>query len=253
MNDFWWLPENVSIGNLFVGVGSHGPVADEDSPKWLHSIKKGVLVESEERCGLSFLSHWRSICSDTNVYRTLSLYCRTVEEPILLGPFVVDIDNAENLADAQSVARQVATYLTEQWELSQDKFRLLFSGHKGFNVEILPESAGINGEIPDQLRLSSQKLDDIISFLRKTNNIKSPTVNCVSDRGTVIDRISGDRYGYRLKHPYMRLHNSINEWIRKDGSRGRRRKIEITIDQLMNCSAAEISLISEKSLTPPAL
>jgi hypothetical protein len=76
------------------------------------------------------------------------------------------------------------------------------------------------------------------------------TRNQVSDAGTVVDQIYGDRYsGYRLKHPYIRLYGSINTWISSDGKAKSRMKIQLTVTELNRLSANEISKRAEKLAT----
>ncbi len=239
-SDFWWLPQNIAIPSLLVGVGHHNPLTDQDDPrsiKWFHSLDEDdkTLSNTEVKYGLGFLNKWRGICKNTNIYRTLEIFDRNTQKAILLGPFLIDIDNSgENLDDAQDLTKQVVSYLTKSLCLSLNDLRIFFSGRKGFNVEVRPQAFNINGSIQDQIKLSSKKLDEIIAFLRNKN--------AVSNQGAIIDRIYGDRFGYKLKNPYIRLHDSINEWIRDDGSKMARMRIELTIEQLQNikiCSEVE--------------
>jgi len=252
ISDFWWLPKNVSIKNLLVGVGHHKEIADdEDVPpldSWYRSLdSKGCPSNNIQYYPINLIEKWGSACKNTNVYRTLEVFDRNTKKEIFLGPFLVDIDNSSGKLDsAQAVTRQVATYLTKQLRLSLDSLRIFFSGCKGFNIEIRPEDIGLSELILDQIRLSSKKLDEIIVFLQNSNNIQDSSKNVVDVQGTVIDRIYGDRFGYKLKHPYIRLHSSINRWIRGDGSECARRKIEVTFEQLWNMSAVQISVESEK-------
>ena len=256
-SDFWWLPRNIGIEDLSVSLGHHTALTDKDDPcsmQWFHSLDENMQISPEAKYyDLDVLSKWRSVCKNTNVYRTIKVFDKKTGEPLFLGPFLIDIDNSvenngfrEDLDDAQAVTKQVVTYLIQQLELFSDDLRIFFSGRKGFNVEIRPQALGINGSLLDQVRLSSKKLDDIISALRNSNNIQGSSRNVVGRQGTIIDRIYGDRFGYKLKHPCVRLHDSINKWIRGDGKAVARRKIEITLEQLRNMSAAEISLKSER-------
>jgi len=252
ISDFWWLPKNVSIGNLLVGVGHHREVADrEEVPppsSWYRSFdSKGCLSNIIKYYPINLIEKWKSVCKNTNIYRTLKVFDRSTVKAILLGPFLVDIDNSNgNLDAAQTVTKQVVNYLIKQLDLSPNDIRIFFSGHKGFNVEVYPQVIGLSGSLLDQIKLSSKKLDDIIAFLRKSNDIQDSTRNVVDLHGTVIDPIYGNRFGYKLKHPDIRLHNSINKWIREDGSECARRKIELTIEQLWNISATQICVASEK-------
>ncbi len=257
ISDFWWLPKNVAGENLLIVLGHHHPLTAEDEPlkvQWFHSLDpQGRISYEIKHYGLGFLSQWQSVCENTNVYRTLKLFDHNREEAIFLGPFLIDIDNSESdngyredLNDAQFVTKQVVTHLMQQLGISSDDLRIFFSGRKGFNVEVRPEAIQINGSVPDQIRLSSSKLADIITTIRFNNNNRDSTRNVVGARGTVIDQIYGDRFGCQLKHPYIRLHHSINKWIRGDGKAIARRRIEIKYEQLREKSAAEICLESER-------
>jgi hypothetical protein len=251
ISDFWWLPEDVAIDKLSVGIGHHKPLTDEDDPysvNWFHSLSKDELLSVEEvKYSFGFLSSWRDICDNTNIYRTLKVFGCNTEEAILLGPFLIDIDNSEeNLDDARTITTQVRTYLLDEQKISKGDMRIFFSGRKGFNVEVRPEAFGVADSISGQIKCFSMKLDEIIDFLRKNNKVQNDTRNMASSQGTCIDRIYGDRFGYKLKHPYIRLHNSVNKWIRGSDSEITRMKIELTIEQLCNMSATEISSKSEE-------
>lgn len=252
ISDYWWLPKGVSINNLRTGVGYHKNVTDGDEvpplSDWYRSLdSKGRLSTSIETYPIIFVEKWRVICKNTNVYRTLEVFGRRTGEAILLGPFVVDIDNSGgNLSEAQNITRQIVDYLVNKLSLLPNKLRVFFSGHKGFNVEVHPEAIGLRGVLIDQIKLSSLRLRDITDFLRNSNNIKDSCMNVVGVQGTVIDQIYGDRLGYKLKHSYIRLHSSINKWSQKDGLPWARRKIEITIEQLWEMNTTQVSAESEK-------
>ncbi len=218
-SDLWWLPKNVAIDTLLVGLEHHEVVTDDEIPlsldDWYHSLDQdGNLSHNREYHPINSLNKWRSACRNTNVYRTLKVFDENSREAIFLGPFLIDIDNSnEDLEEAQAVTKQVLNYLIEQLRLPLEDIRLFFSGRKGFNLEVLPQAIGINGLIPNQIRLSSNKLNDIIVFLRRKNDIQDGSTNVVGSNRTVIERIYENRFGYKLKHPYIRFHNSINKWI----------------------------------------
>ena len=113
---------------------------------------------------------------------------------------------------------------------------LLFSGRRS-----------IRGSTIDQLRQSAEVLYRITEALKGGNSWQCR--NQVSDIGTVVDQIYGDRFGYKLKHRYIRLHNSLNMWISSDRKTKTRMKIELTFDELNKISAAEIVRRSEKLAT----
>lgn len=261
--DFWWIQEE-ERRSLYVGVGHHKPLTDDDQPceiPWFRSLKNGGLSLDEEHYPLAFINEWRKACSDTNVYRTLTLFDNK-GQPVVLGSFLIDIDNSqlvtnaykEDLDDALRVARATIELLrTKPYKVQEIDLRVFFSGRKGFNIEVRPSSLGIEGAYEDQIRLSATKLDCIIMALRRCADISSDSYtqyngfklygagNAVSNNETIIDRIYGSRSnGYKLKHPYVRLHNSINEWTPKSGTKMARRKIRISLAELSGMSAEQI-------------
>ncbi len=250
-SDFWWLPENVVINELVIGLGNHKMITDDEDMPPLTSCycsisQEGTLSNDIVYYPVHFLEQWRSACKNVNIYRTLKIFGKNTKEAMFLGPFLVDIDNEkEDLDAAQVVAKDVLEYLITQLKTSESDLRIFFTGHKGFNIEMRPKALNISGSVPDQIRLSSKKLDSIIDYLSKDNNVQDSTTNVVDNRGTVIDRIYGNRFGFGLKHPFVRLHNSINKWITNDNRTIARKKMEITCQQLWKKSASEISSDSE--------
>lgn len=270
--DFWWVDEELHR-SLYLGVGHHKALTDDDNPctiQWFHSLQDGDLSVVEKCYPLSFLHKWRKACNDINVYRTLTL-CDKAGKRILLGPFLIDIDNSvivngyqEDLADALKVAQTTIKFLKTQLGIQENDLQVFFTGRKGFNIEVLPSSLGIRTDdaVDDQIRLSATKLDEIIDALRRSAGISSNayaqfpgfrlygTSNAVSDKRTSIDRIYGSRFNkFKLKHPYVRLHNSINEWIAKTGDKMARRKIRISLSDLFGRSAEQICLKAQHDVS----
>lgn len=255
-SDFWWLPKGTASNNLLVGLGHQRPLTDKDDP--ISVMWCRPLDVNEEPCDnldvypLDFLDRWRDACNNTNVHRTLKVFDKNSGKAAFLGPFIVDIDNdGENLEDALGVARQAVKFLITQCNVRTDDLRIFFTGHKGFNIEVCPEALRIGGSITDQIRLSAQMLGKIIEALRKINNIVVGNNNTVTAQGTCIDRIYGNELGgYGLKHPYTRLHCSINRWVRNHNSNMARMKIQINLDELLdelrNRDAGDISLEAER-------
>lgn len=252
MSDFWWLPENADIKDLLMVVGHHRPLTDEDDPsetEWFYSVNSQGKVSPEmNKFDFNFISQWRNVCNDTNVYRTLKVFDRNTGEALLLGPFLMDIDSSgyetnykgykENLSDALITTRNVAEHLIKDMGITLKDMRIFFSGRKGFNIEVHPQTLGIKGSVSKQIELSYKKQDEIIKAVE--------VINTDDVAHTQLDKVYGNRFGYTLKHPYVRLHGSINKWISGDGKAIARRKIEITYNQLCANSATEISSESER-------
>ena len=248
-SDLWWLPKHETSEKLLIGVGHHYPITDDDNPcsvKWFHSInERHELSCDRKQYQLDFLKEWRSLCNNTNVYRTLKLFASTTGQGEILGPFLVDIDNSnwkdgyeEDLNDALVVARKVIAFLKIHWNLNDRDIRIFFSGRKGFNIEIRPLALSIAGSAADQIKLSSGKLQEIINHFGTGSNTVS--------KNTTIDQIYGNRFtNYELKHPYIRLHDSWNKWGKEKGAWKARRKIELTPQELANLTVDEICARAE--------
>ena len=252
-SDFWWTTPEEARRFPFLCVGHHDPISDNDEPletRWFHSLVNGRFSENKLRYPIDFLEKWRARCSETNVYRSLKLFSAQEEGDVLLGPFLVDIDNSEwddagealreDLVDALDVTRRVTSILTDRWQISESDLRIFFSGRKGFNVEVRPEALGISGDQAERLRMSFEKLRDLTDAVSPWSNTTE-----VTNRGTVLDPIYGTRgTGPFLRHPFVRLHDSINLWKTRGGF-CRRRKVPIALANLGRCDVEAIIRYSE--------
>jgi len=254
--DFWWLQEE-RYRSLFVGVGHHRPLMDHDDPNqvpWFHSVCDNNLSPVNRLHPLDYIHTWRKVCDDVNVYRSLTIYDGG-GDPILLGPFLIDIDNSrhtngyeEDLDDALKVARQTAMYLADNCQsLDEKDMRIFFSGRKGFNIEINPAAIGIRAadNVCDQLKLSAAKQDGIRSAIRDANRVPDDMFtsrSATSNGGTTIDLV----YRNGLNHPYIRLHDSINKWTSSSRGSLARRRIAVRLDDLFNLSVEQICRQAER-------
>jgi len=234
----------VAATGLRVGLGHHRTLTDDDEPLTLPWFRP--LDVSTEPCDnpslypLDYINQWRNGCRNTNIYRTLKVFGTDLQEKFL-GPFLIDIDNSSwgngcvnDVADALEATRNIVETLVSSCEVGEENLRVFFSGRKGFNVEVRPEALKISGSITDQIELSAKKLDAIVGAVTVRGN-------------TIIDKIYGSkRGGFRLKHPYIRLHSSINSWIGNEGKEIKRMKFELTIPQLKSVTADKIRQKSEE-------
>lgn len=236
--DFWWLKDSQLAKYLYVEFGHHRPIGDDKQPcleKW------GTETNSVKQ-----LEHWRERFQNINVYRSLKIMTAPIKGEELIGPFVVDIDNGgEDLEDTLTVAREAFRFLCGDLGVRVNKLKIFFTGRKGFNLEVNPQALSIRGSIDDQVKESATVLHKVTEALRLGKSWQIN--NQVSDAGTVIDQIYGSRYsGYRLKHPHIRFHNSLNKWFISDGTTKSRMKIELSVDELNRLAAKEVIAISEK-------
>ena len=240
MSDYWWLSPSQRSQYQHTKFGHHRPIGDNEDPR---SVNWDINIYSIDK-----LEDWREKFQNTNVYRALKIVSTPPGVGEIIGPFLVDIDNGdEDLEDALTVTKTTFFLLHNELKVETNNLRVFFTGHKGFNFEIRPQVLGIQGTFVDQVRKSAEVLYRITEALRvgKSWQIR----NQVSDKGTVVDQIYGDRFGYRLKHPCIRLHNSLNMWISSDGETKTRMKIELTFDELDKISVSEIVRRSEKLAT----
>jgi len=239
-SDFWWLSSSQRGRYQYTEFGHHRPIRDDEDPcsvNWDTNI-----------CSIDELEHWRDRFQNTNVYRALKTASVSPDVEEIIGPFLVDIDNGdEDLEDALIVTRKTFHLLHDELRVDINSLRIFFTGHKGFNLEIRPQALDIQGSTNDQIRKSASVLHRIKEELRRGKSWQ--TTNRVSDAWAVVDQIYGDRYDYRLKHPHIRLHSSLNMWISSDGKTETRMKIELTVDELNKLPATEIANIAKKLAT----
>lgn len=239
-SNFWWLSSSQRSRYQYTKFGHHRPIRDDEDPR---SVPWDTNV-----CLIDELEHWRDRFQNTNVYRTLKIASASSGEEEIIGPFLVDIDNGdEDLEDALVVTRKTFHLLHDEFRVDINNLRIFFTGHKGFNFEICPQAFDIQGSINDQIRKSANVLHQITEALRRGKSWQ--TTNWVSDAGTVLDQIYGDRFCYTLKHPHIRLHGSLNMWISSDRKTKTRMKIELTVDELNRLPVTEIACRAEKLAT----
>lgn len=239
-SDYWWLNPNQRSKYQQIGVGHHRPIRDDEDPR---SIEWDNAI-----CSISELRNWREKFNNINVYRTLKVTVDRSESDEVIGPFLIDIDNSdEKIEDSLAVAKRTLIILRDIFKLDSINFKIFFTGRKGFNFEIIPQALGIKGTLRDQIKSSAHILQQVTEKLREGKSWT--TRNVVSDAGTVIDQIYGNRLGYELKHPFVRLRDPLNTWTLPNSKIKSRMKIEMTTRQLTEASAGEIIERSEKQIT----
>ena len=98
--------------------------------------------------------------------------------------------------------------------INDKDYRIFFTGHKGFHIEIHPK---VIAPIPN--------IDRICQFNNKRKEINKRFGDCFCD----------------VLHDHVRLHNSINSWINHSGVQVCAMNYEISNDELFNCYIDEIS------------
>jgi hypothetical protein len=235
-SDFWWLSCREATKYPYIGLGHHRSIGDEEQPydvSWDRSFNQ-----------IGEIDRWREKFANVNIYRSLTLF--SAEKEQLVGPFIIDVDNCnEDLEDALAVTRMILSTIVNRFSIDVTDLKLFFTGHKGFNFEVRPCALGINGTYANQLKQSSELRSKIIKEI--TSGKSQGSANQVSVNETVIDLTYGDRFsGFTLNHPFVRLHESINEWITSGKQVIRRRKIELALDKFHRMSVSDIVTKSEQ-------
>lgn len=228
MSDFWWLSPTEKTAYLYVELFTQ----EFASPCF-------SLV--------SEIGRWRANHKNTNVYRSLKVWKDNSKREPLTGPFIVDIDNEDGcLDDALSVTRKAVKSILSVYGVSDNDVRVFFTGHKGFNIEVRPESVGITGSPDEQNSRTECIRKELIKELRQGKSSRGissiekgkPVFKCapnlwfsnqVSARGTLIDR----------RQSCLRLHDSINAWIEGNKTISRK-KVILSLEELCKLTLKQI-------------
>lgn len=226
MTDFWWLTFEQANKYVYVELVHHQPLTNEDNAP--HQDFNNPCFT-----GIQSISEWRNKYQNTNVYRSLRIWSDNSKREALSGPFVIDIDNeCGKLDDTLIVTRKAVKCIFNSYNLKESDLRLFFTGHKGFNIEVLPSALGLAGTQSEQDNKADCIREKIISELRRNAGLASQPGQCrnlVSEQGTLIDLI----------HKHVRLHDSINKWIENGGQKARR-KIALTLKELCSLQIEQI-------------
>lgn len=250
LSDFWWLPSEVDASRLHIGLCTHHPLTDSERPAlaWRCAFDNREVNIKGSPClhSLTAVEEGRQLSQNINVYRTLVLFDEK-QRPQFLGPFVIDVDNEtqgppyqQDIGAALRLAKAAVNLLVRKEDLSSNDLRVYFSGCKGFNIEVRPEAIGVVGSVRQQAGLSYQRLDELIHGLVQAGDLRPEG----HQRDSTIDRIYTE-WG-ALRHPYLRLHDSVNAWIPSQGSPMARKKVEVPLADLSSTVAAELCLESER-------
>jgi hypothetical protein len=232
-SDFWWFATSEMKKYKYLRLMHQVPYSDEPnsekqpySVRTFHSIDaNGCLSEIEKYYTIDFINQWQKKCANINIFRSLSLLYSRESGEELLGPFVIDIDRQEcskegyksNLDKAFDDTRKL--FKVFLCDLETDDFRIFFSGHKGFNIEIRPKALGITPSDNQWSQFRNKRLE--------------------------INSIFGENFIDTLKE-HVRLHDSINRWIANDGKEVNRMKFELSLHELNGLDVEDICTRSER-------
>jgi hypothetical protein len=242
--DLWWLPPDVVLGSILVGVGHTEPLGDHDDLGALfQSFGQGGLPSTRAKAyTLAQVGRWREAWYDENVYRSLRLF-DLAGRPALLGPFYLDFDaddapdGTPDLEEAELAARRSIELLRAEGTDERD-FKVWFTGHKGFNVEVRPDAVGV-GDGASWAGVYA----DVLAKLRRygvPQGVATPGINYVSPT-VCLDRIFDERNPSQPGHTHLRVVGSKNVWLASDGTKRWRVKREVSLDELFKRTAREIA------------
>jgi len=246
--DFWWLGSREGLTSLWVGFGHTEDLPQFDEPaEILPSIRTYDLRSPDPLCAVDALDSLRDERHAINVFRTLCVFDES-GQPVAAGPLYLDIDaearsdGSCDLEDAATAARHLLRVLSETGLIDGRDFRILFSGHKGFNVEVRPESLGLLSR-PDSWLNWREQLEQLRDRARLVGRVIHSDPRAISNGGTIIDSfLRIGRYS-GLRRPWLRMENSINSWVSSSDVRIRRMKFRLSEDDLRSMSID--ALISE--------
>ena len=107
------------------------------------------MLPSDRRYRLEYVSQWKAKFRNTNVFRSYSLYSSDTKDEETIGPFLLDIDrtieqNGGYLPDFDRALKDTRLLAKEYCSsLKDEDYRIFFTGHKGFHIEIHPRAISI--------------------------------------------------------------------------------------------------------------
>lgn len=216
--DFWWLsPEEVRRYG-YIDLFHQEPYSDEPN------TNKGPLscpmLQSRRRYSLEFISQWKAKFKSINVFRSFALFSTDTDGEEIIGPFLLDIDRTFEkdggyLADLGKALEDTRSLINEYCSnLKDEDYRILFTGHKGFHIEIHPRVISMPPNV-----------DRWQHFKNKRKEINNRFGNAFVDKF----------------HSHVRLHNSINSWIDYSGQRIYSMNFEVNTNELFSLTVEDIS------------
>ncbi|MFX0203248.1 MAG: hypothetical protein ACFFCW_44660, partial [Candidatus Hodarchaeota archaeon] len=146
-SDFWWLsPEEVGQYR-YIDLLHQEPYSDE--PNTDKSPLSCRMLQSDKRHSLESVNQWKARFGNMNVFRSYALYSSDIEGKQIIVPLLLDIDRTIEqsggyLPDLDKALEDTRRLVKEYCSnLEHKDYRILFTGHKGFHIEIRPEAVGI--------------------------------------------------------------------------------------------------------------
>lgn len=214
--DFWWLSPEEGRQYRYVDFFHQEPYSDEPHTK--RDPVSCPMIPSERRYALGFIGRWKAKFSNINVFRSFAVYNSITNGEEIVGPFLLDIDRTleggyvpdlvKALEDTRLLVKEYCSHLKDE------DYRVFFTGHKGFHIEIQPRAI------------------DIPAYVDRWQHFEN------------IRKDINKRFGSAfvdLFHSHIRLHNSINSWIDYSGQQIYSMNFKIDIDELFSLSVEDIT------------
>lgn len=221
--DFWWLLPEEASQYRYIDLFHQEPYSDE--PETDKEPLSCPILPSEIRHRLEDIGEWRVKFRNTNIFRSYALYNSDTTGEGIIGPLLLDIDRTIEqdggyLLDLDSALKDTRLLVKEYClNLKGEDYRIFFTGHKGFHIEIHPRAISM-----------PPKLDRWQHFEHQRKKINS---------------LFGDAFVDKL-HSHVRLHSSINSWIGYSGHQVYFMNFEMSVDELFTHGIKDISIKAQK-------
>lgn len=180
---------------------------------------------------LSKLPLIKTRCSEANIWRSWCIYeDKNKTQKLGLVPLIIDIDDEdENIENAYILTRACVESLEARlkWISSKEMIRVVFSGRKGFHIEIKPFKSVDASEVRDDLIKECEML-----------GVQKGYMNCFIEN-TVVDTINPE---IKL---WVRVIDTIYSWYRESGELVRRKIFQMSFDEFLESDAKTILALAE--------
>lgn len=215
--DFWWLSAEEAREYGYIDLFHQEPYSDE--PNTDKEPRYCPMLAGEKRYPLEFISQWKRGFKNINVFRSYTLYISDTDGKGIIGPFLLDVDRTLEkdggyIADLRKALEDTRLLVKKYCSnLKNEDYRIFFTGHKGFHIEIHPRAISIPPNV-----------DRWQYFENRRKEINTRFGNSFVDKF----------------HSHVRLHNSINSWIDYSGRQVCSANFEVSIDELFSFSIKDI-------------
>lgn len=146
--DFWWISSEELSEYKYIDLFHQEPYSDE--PDTDRDPLSCPMLQSDQRHPLEYVSLWKAKFRNINVFRSCALYSSDIEGKEITGPLILDIDrtntrNGGYLPDFDKALEDTHLLVKEfSSTLGEKSYRIFFTGHKGFHIEVHPKAIGIS-------------------------------------------------------------------------------------------------------------